>query len=251
MSLFSTPFRLASFQLAVTVLLAIVPFMSATVTPSPSRPDIQQRHELTQGWFPLGCWMNDPSLPALTSFWHRFSDNMTVEECTGFCSNANKSYAGLEIGLDCHCGDILTNGSTSAPASDCNATCIGNSAEICGGSDRLSIYWNGANPVQPTIVQSVNDWRFQGCYSDTNTARALTVEVPQNNTSVESCTEACHAGGYSLAGLEFAQQCFCDNSIQNGGLLIEVGSCPLACYGNTTEICGGVNSLVVYNFTGN
>ncbi|KAF8264545.1 hypothetical protein EI94DRAFT_1738276 [Lactarius quietus] len=183
-------FLFAAFQLAVTFFLPNVLLISATL--SPSQPDIQRRGPLPQlGWVSAGCWTDDPSLPALTSYWHRFSDNMT----------------------------------------------------ICGGSDRLSIYWDGT-------TQSVNDWRFQGCYNDTNTARVLTVEVPQNNTSVESCTEACHAGGYSMAGLEFAQQCFCDHAIQNHGQKVDSGHCVLACYGNTTEICGGVDSLVVYNYIG-
>jgi len=242
-------FLFAAFQLAVTFFLPNVLLISATL--SPSQPDIQRRGPLPQlGWVSAGCWTDDPSLPALTSYWHRFSDNMTVEECIGFCINANMSHAGLGNGIDCHCGNVLTIGTTSAPASDCNATCVGDSTEICGGSDRLSIYWDGTTQVQPTIVQSVNDWRFQGCYNDTNTARVLTVEVPQNNTSVESCTEACHAGGYSMAGLEFAQQCFCDHAIQNRGQKVDSGHCVLACYGNTTEICGGVDSLVVYNYIG-
>jgi hypothetical protein len=49
----------------------------------------------------LDRFRDNPSLPVLTSFWHRFSDNMTIEECVGFCSNANMSYAGLENGVDC------------------------------------------------------------------------------------------------------------------------------------------------------
>jgi len=235
-------------QLAVTGFLPNVLLISAT--PSPSPPDIQQRGQLPQGWSSVGCWTDNPSLPVLTSFWHRFAVNLTIEGCIGFCSNANGSYAGLENGMDCHCGDALTNGSTKAPDSDCNSPCVGDSTEICGGNSSLSIYWDGADPVQPAIVQSVNDWRFQGCYNDTNTARTLTVQVPQDSTTVESCTEACKAGGYSFAGMEFAQQCFCDNSIQNGGGMIDAGHCALACFGNASEICGGANSLVVYNYIG-
>jgi len=240
---------LAAFQLAVTLFLPNILLISAT--PSPSTPDIQQRGQLPQGWSSVGCWTDDPSLPTLTSIGNRDSFNMTVEECVALCNGANMSYAGLENGIDCHCGNVLTIGSTSAPASDCNSTCIGDHSEACGGSGSLSLYWNGVTQAQPTIVQSVNGWNFLGCYSDSSTARSLTVQAPvsQYNTSVESCTEACKAEGYSLAGMEFAQQCFCDHSIQHGGQMLDVGRCPLACSGNTTEICGGASSLVVYSFT--
>ncbi|KAF8264549.1 hypothetical protein EI94DRAFT_463075 [Lactarius quietus] len=153
-----------------------------------------------------------------------------------------------------NCGNVLTIGATRAPTSDCNITCVGDPNETCGGrKDRLDLYWNSVLQAQPTIVQSVNEWKYEGCYNDSNTARSLTVQAPvgQYNTSVESCTEACQAEGYSLAGTEFAQQCFCDHSIQNGGRMIDAGFCVLACSGNTTEICGGASSLVVYSFTGN
>ena len=55
--------------------------------------------------------------------------------------------------------------------------------------------------------------------SDSNDARTLTepqaVVGGQYNNTVENCTEACKSSGYSLAGVEFAQEC-CTCSLFDG-----------------------------------
>ena len=45
------------------------------------------------------------------------------------------------------------------------------------------------------------------CCSDSISARALQVRVDAGNTTVESCVAACQAQEYSLAGLEYGQEC--------------------------------------------
>ncbi|KAI9436641.1 WSC domain-containing protein [Lactarius indigo] len=250
-------FLRAGFPLAVTVVLVVVPLISATSSPLrlPRRvpnfddPIFQRRDVLPQGWSSLGCYTDDPSRPTLTSVGNRDSFNMTVENCARFCDSGNYIYAGVEDGKDCHCGNITTVGATSAPPGDCNSPCVGDISETCGGTDHLNLYWSGATPPpQPTFVQAVNRWYYVGCFNDSNDARVLTVQKPvgQHNNSVERCTDACKEGGYSLAGVEFAQQCWCDNNINNGGTQIDTKNCMLACSGNSSEICGGANSLVMY-----
>ncbi|KAI9449832.1 WSC domain-containing protein, partial [Lactarius psammicola] len=239
---------LAGFQLAVTVLLETVPFISATSSPSqPHRRGlhfrdlvVQQRDVLPQGWSSLGCYTDDPSRPTLTSVGNRDQFNMTVENCVRFCDSRYNIYAGVENGEDCYCGNVTTVGSKSAPPKDCSSKCVGDISETCGGSNRLNLYWNGEK------YPLLNLPLFK---RDSNDARVLTEQAPigQYNTSVEGCTDACNARNYSLAGLEFAQQCWCDNSINNGGAQIDSTHCMLACSGNSSEICGGANSLVIYS----
>ena len=62
-----------------------------------------------------------------------------------------------------------------------------------------------------SIAFSSNTGRVRCANSDSTDARALSVQVSviggQYNNSVESCIEACGAGGFSLAGMEFALEC--------------------------------------------
>ncbi len=63
------------------------------------------------------------------------------------------------------CGNVFTVGANSAPAEDCSSKCVGNASETCGGSNRLNLYWSGATPPpQPTFVQNVRQWSYEGCF---------------------------------------------------------------------------------------
>jgi hypothetical protein len=81
--------------------------------------------------------------------------------------------------------------------------CAGNSNEICGGNQRLDVY-------QSTSASSTK-WTSLGCYTDSTSARTLSnyITVPGGTgaTTIESCQAACLALGYSLAGVEYANEC--------------------------------------------
>jgi len=65
------------------------------------------------------------------------------------------------------CGDALTRGAALAATSNCDSNCGGDSTEICGGNDCLSLYWNGQPPSKPTLVLGVPSdlsWELLGCY---------------------------------------------------------------------------------------
>jgi hypothetical protein len=126
------------------------------------------------------------------------------------------------------------NNKNAAPVdpSQCNAPCPGDASEICGGANALSLY-----TVQPV-------WQSMGCYSDSTNARTLTASINIAGNTVEKCQAACQANGYRYAGMEFGSQCFCGNSIGNGGA--PVSSCAMPCPGDSTEVCGGSNALSLY-----
>lgn len=68
--------------------------------------------------------------------------------------------------------------------------------------------------------------------------------------SVSNCVAACQGAGYSLAGVEYSGECYCDNTISNGGTLAPEGvsGCSMLCNGNFSEYCGGPSRLDVYDF---
>ena len=98
----------------------------------------------------------------------------------------------------------------------------------------------------------------------------VSVEGGQDNNSIVGCTEACKLAGYGIAGVEAGRDCCtcfnavssmsfplltklrsslqdCDGGIENGGKTISPEHCRMsACSGNSSEACGGPNSLLTY-----
>lgn len=102
---------------------------------------------------------------ALTGASYTDTTDMTVESCISYCSGKDFIYAGLEYYQECYCGDNIINGGADTTASDCSFPCTGNSEEVCGAGNRLSMYWSGATPpAAPEIVPSVGLWESLGCY---------------------------------------------------------------------------------------
>lgn len=96
------------------------------------------------------------------------SSTLTIESCVQTCIGLGYSVAGVEYSTQCFCGDYIFNGgSLASEDSDCDMTCGGNSTEICGGPNRMSIYANGTltTYAAPTIQNTSlpGEWQYQGC----------------------------------------------------------------------------------------
>lgn len=65
---------------------------------------------------------------------------------------------------------------------------------------------SATNTATPT-----NGWQFRGCYTDNVGGRALSMGEPVPGgaaaMTVEACQTVCHGLGYTLAGLEYSQEC--------------------------------------------
>lgn len=124
--------------------------------------------------------------------------------------------------------------------------CSGDSTEACGGSDRLSVFTNGV--AAPVINPGPPGWTSLGCQNDPG-PRLLSyrtgVAAGDSKMSVLQCTNACQAAGYSLAGVEYSSECYCDNQLRNTGSAGFDG-CNMLCSGNSSEYCGGSNRINVY-----
>ena len=63
------------------------------------------------------------------------------------------------------CGNVLTDGAKKITDMDCLVPCIGDDSQYCGGTDSLSLYWNGAQPqAPPAMPKYVDSWTLQGCF---------------------------------------------------------------------------------------
>ncbi|KIM49752.1 hypothetical protein M413DRAFT_408037 [Hebeloma cylindrosporum] len=176
---------------------------------------------------------------------------MRVETCINFCSSGNYIFAGVEFG---HCDSTIQIPSQLAALSDCNMPCSGNVNETCGGPIRLNIFDSGKPP--PTIVRNVTQgqglWTYQGCFTDSVSARTLGfgVNIP-SGTTAESCTAACQAaGGFVNAGLENGHECWCDNAINAPTQRVGDADCRMLCAASHNEYCGNQNRVAIYQSQG-
>lgn len=108
-------------------------------------------------------------------------------------------------------------------------------------------YVSGTDPALygPKTVQNVGSYTSQGCYSEGTNGRALSAlqpKTPVGGFTIESCAAAC--GAYQIFGMEFANQCYCGNSIGAGSVNQTssnpaINGCNMVCAGNVNEYCGG------------
>ncbi|KAF3391643.1 WSC domain-containing protein [Penicillium rolfsii] len=184
----------------------------------------------TLAWRSLGCFSDSTSARALNT--SVLVSDGTVEACQSKCQALGFLYAGMEYGTQCFCGNAIMNDAPPIALSNCNVPCPQNSAEFCGGSNAINLY--AVTPI----------WQSIGCYSDTTLKRTLAQSFNVAGNTVEKCQAVCQANGYIYAGMEFGNQCFCGNTIDNGAAL--TSACGTACPGNSAEVCGGANALSMY-----
>jgi hypothetical protein len=206
------------------------------------------------GWGFIGCYTDSVTARTLTANGASAGGGgaLTVALCTQACQAEGYILAGVEYSGECYCGNSASNGGGPAPdgLTGCNMVCNGNSSEYCGGPNRLDVYGYG----QKSILAPA--WSNLGCYTDNVQQRTLAIgmAVPGGpaNMTVENCQAACRAAKYTLAGVEYSAECYCDNQLENGGGPAPDGNaqCDMACNGNPSEICGGPDRLNMYSYVG-
>ena len=65
---------------------------------------------------------------------------MTIQLCLSICRSKNHQFAGLQWQNECYCGDEPKRGFAWAWPEKCNERCAGNSDQICGGSNSISLW---------------------------------------------------------------------------------------------------------------
>lgn len=223
---------------------------SATATPQQSVP---------AGWTSLGCYTDAVGARTLANPQY-LGGPMTWELCTSACKTSSYLYAGVEYAGECYCGAAI--GGSGGPAPDgstgCTMACNGNAGQICGGSNRLTMFqYNATATTSSTSATATSSqppaslpsgWLYRGCYIDNVNGRILSNQLPDSSAlTTESCVASCIGKGYSISGTQYGVQCFCDNFLRNGGVLTTDGDCNTPCAGNSTQKCGGGNRFSIYS----
>lgn len=167
---------------------------------------------------------------------------MTPKLCTDFCSGAGFSQAGVEWGRECYCSSTV-NLATVTPSGQCNVPCSGDSTAICGGPQALIIYTTTAKPND--VVTLSNGWQSKHvCLTDGVNGRLLNgASMTSDTLTPLSCTNFCKEKGFTGAGMEYANQCYCGTVPSNA---TTSSNCNMACSGDQTALCGGGNALTIY-----
>ncbi|KAJ6521662.1 glyoxal oxidase N-terminus-domain-containing protein [Mycena vulgaris] len=212
---------------------------------------------LPSPWAYVGCFVDGAAGRVLTT--EIDNVNLTMEICVATCDAQNFTIAGGEFSTQCFCGDELIEGAASAPESDCNMACGGNSTQACGAGNRLSVYSTTQNitilPVPTAQNTSLpGSWEYQGCLAEANQQRIFPWEIDFiADNSPTSCLSQCAAFGYTAGGMEFGTQCFCgdvSDVVKSGFGLQPESDCNIPCSGDPIHLCGGSFRIQYYVWTG-
>ncbi|KAL8757511.1 MAG: hypothetical protein Q9184_004191 [Pyrenodesmia sp. 2 TL-2023] len=191
------------------------------------------------GYTYQGCYTDSTSARVLTGRYST-SSTMTYKSCSTFC--AGYTYFATEYSSQCYCGQSFANPTNPAPASDCSMKCSGDATTVCGGPGRMTLFKSTA-PVPSNAT--VAGWTYDGCYTDSTSARVLTGKyVPDSGVTIEKCAAACK--GYSIFGAEYGTQCYCANTFSNPSTKVAERDCGFTCGGNALQLCGAGNRLSLY-----
>jgi hypothetical protein len=205
------------------------------------------------------CYTDDPSARALHHLAIR-DDTVTVSKCLDACEADGFALAGVEYYNECWCGNSIQYDNHPQSIFNCQYPCAGDPHQLCGGSNSMIIYQRGipytVGPVT-TLVQSYNNYHLTQCWQDDKYLfggqRLLQNEpnppLPHEEVTVQKCIDACAQSGYTSAGLEWSQECFCGNISFPPGQSTSPGDCNMPCTADATQYCGGPNRLLIYTST--
>eukprot|EP00747_Dinoflagellata_sp_TGD_P182312 gnl/TRDRNA2_/TRDRNA2_36520_c0_seq1.p1 gnl/TRDRNA2_/TRDRNA2_36520_c0~~gnl/TRDRNA2_/TRDRNA2_36520_c0_seq1.p1 ORF type:complete len:257 (+),score=44.60 gnl/TRDRNA2_/TRDRNA2_36520_c0_seq1:76-771(+) len=84
------------------------------------------------------------NLKAMPTTKYAGKEKMTLEVCHGFCLSSKSFYFMLKEGGQCFCSDSYEMVVDSRTPS-CDAPCVGDSKQICGGKESVSVYIMGGS----------------------------------------------------------------------------------------------------------
>ncbi|CAM9418052.1 unnamed protein product, partial [Choristocarpus tenellus] len=170
---------------------------------------------------------------------------MTNEVCFTTCSALGASYFGTQYGEECFCGGAST--SLDGVSNACSFACSGDSSQLCGGFEALSVYSIDSDGTAPTPVPPENTFTTVGCLTDSVSSRRFTLgETTSAFMTTQACASYCSGLGATFFGTEYGIECFC--GVESASLSGTSADCDVACGGDISDTCGGFNAMNVYEF---
>lgn len=91
-------------------------------------------------------------------------------------------------------------------------------------------------------------WSYVGCYTDSVSSRGLQGGYYTDSQMTDAkCIEYCDQAGYSRAGVEYWQECYCGYEVDAPSTLVDDSYCSYACPGDSSEPCGAAGYMNVFS----
>lgn len=203
----------------------------------------------------IGCYKeNNPGRQLKTQLYN-IPDN-TNAKCIAACAAQSYTYAGTEYRSECWCGNTIPN--TNVSEAECNFDCSGAIKESCGGNgvtydgSFISLFTNKPGRDVPSgppkVPQSVGPYNYTGCYTETTPHALNGPTTATADMTIEKCAAFCT--GFKYFGLEFANECYCGDTIASGSKKAPEADCKMSCAGNNGQLCGAGGRLTLYTRSG-
>jgi hypothetical protein len=146
--------------------------------------------------------------------------------------------------------------------------CTGDDEQPCGAGDRLTVFGKASaggssvpsgSPTEtvsatasasgtaaPIATDLPGTWTYAGCYIDPP-GRALQAAGTSKDMTPQKCIAACIADGFKIAGVEYAEECFCGNALNNAASKTKDSDCNMPCAGDDSQMCGAGSRLSLYS----
>ncbi|KAJ7087735.1 carbohydrate-binding WSC, partial [Mycena epipterygia] len=186
-------------------------------------------------WVSSNACAVDTSARLLQGYSVSTSSN-TPSTCQSTCANKGFSIAGVENGNECYCANTISGGAPStASTTDCNVPCTGDSSSKCGGGWRIQIY-------------TASSWVLSNaCAIDTSARILQGYSVSTSLNTPSTCQSTCAGKGFSIAGVENGNECYCANTISGGTpSTASTTDCSVPCAGDSSSKCGGGWRIQIY-----
>ncbi|KAL8687042.1 MAG: hypothetical protein Q9218_006674, partial [Villophora microphyllina] len=135
------------------------------------------------------------------------------------------------------CGSLDAGGSTSSSTSLSSTSNRPTSTTL----QTVTTPSTTSSPSTPTV----SGYDYQGCYTDSTSARVLTGKSTSGSTmSYKTCASYC--SGYTYWGVEYGSQCYCGNSFSNPTASAPASDCSMKCSGDGTQVCGAGSRMNLF-----
>ncbi|WVQ79634.1 hypothetical protein IAT38_001734 [Cryptococcus sp. DSM 104549] len=149
-------------------------------------------------------------------------------------------------------GDAVTS---VASAAESEVTAIVSSVEEVATSVISSVEEAATSVVSSAVAAASSavaslpsGWTTSSiCIAEGTSGRALaSASYASSEMTQATCASYCGDKGYTLAGIEYASECWCGDILSNGASLLSTSTaCTMSCSGDSTSICGGGNALTL------
>ncbi|KAI1374021.1 hypothetical protein F4677DRAFT_461856 [Hypoxylon crocopeplum] len=122
----------------------------------------------------------------------------------------------------------------------------GPGGNVCLDPGPGSSYWYCEDQPVPNPVSSVGKYTYQGCYSDSSNAHALSggSYTDYDKMTVDVCAQKAAAAGATYFGVEYYGECYWGNSISSSSKQQDASKCTSYCAGNQQQACGGLTGQI-------